>query len=134
MLNDCNIMGRLVDNPELKHTPSGVAVCTMRIACDRDVKNKETGERQTDFIDVVAWRGAAEFAARYFAKGSMVIVKGRLQIRDYTDREGVKRRAAEIQADSLYFGGTKKVDNGQVQDKPVQAQFTEMNDDERLPF
>ncbi len=108
MLNHIVLMGRLVADPELRTTPSGVSVATFRIAVDRDYKNKETGERETDFVTVVAWRTTAEFVSRYFAKGRMAVVEGRLQIRPYTDRDGNKRTATEVVSDSVYFGDSKK--------------------------
>lgn len=108
MLNHITIMGRLVADPELRTTPQGVTVATMRLAVDRDFKNKQTGERETDFINVVAWRQTAEFVSRFFTKGRMAVVEGRLQIRDWTDREGNKRRSAEVIADNVYFGDSKR--------------------------
>lgn len=114
MLNHIVLMGRLVADPELRTTPSGVAVATFRIAVDRDFKNKETGERETDFVTIVAWRSTAEFVSRYFAKGRMAVVDGRLQIRPYTDRDGNKRNATEVVADSVYFGDSKRDGDGQT--------------------
>jgi single-strand DNA-binding protein len=108
MLNKIFLQGRLVADPELRQTPSGVSVATLRLAVDRDIKNKETGERATDFINVVAWRATAEFVSRYFSKGRMAIVEGRLQIRNYNDRDGNKRTAAEVVADNIYFGDSKR--------------------------
>lgn len=108
MLNKIIIMGRLTRDPELRQTGSGINVASFSIAVDRDIKNKETGEKATDFIDIVAWRGTADFVSRYFTKGRMAVVEGRLQIRDWTDKEGNKRRAAEIVADNVYFGDSKK--------------------------
>ena len=107
MLNRITLMGRLVADPELRTTPTGVAVATFRVACDRDFKNKQTGEKETDFINVVVWRQTAEFVSRRFTKGRMAVVEGRLQIRPYTDRDGNKRTAAEVVADSVYFGDSK---------------------------
>ena len=108
MLNHIVIMGRLARDPELRHTQSGTPVATFRLAVDRDFKDKNTGERQTDWIDVVAWRGTGEFVSRYFTRGRMAVVEGRLQIRDWTDREGGKRRSAEVVADNVYFGDSKR--------------------------
>ena len=108
MLNKIFLQGRLVADPEMRHTPSGVAVTTLRLAVDRDFKDKETGEKKADFINVVAWRNTAEFVSRYFTKGRMAIVEGRLQMRDYTDRDGNKRTAAEVVADNIYFGDSKR--------------------------
>ena len=111
MLNHIVIMGRLTHDPELRHTPAGVPVASFSIACDRDFKDKTTGERATDFIDVVAWRSTGEFASKYLTKGRMAIVSGRLQIRDWTDKEGGKRRSAEVVADNIYFGDSKGKDS-----------------------
>ena len=110
MLNKIVIMGRLTRDPELRRTQNGTPVTSFSIACDRDFKS-QNGEKETDFIDVVAWRGTAEFVSRYFGKGRMAVVEGRLQIRDWTDRDGGKRRSAEIVADNVYFGDSKR-DNG----------------------
>ena len=99
MLNHITIMGRLVADPELRTTPQGVTVATMRLAVDRDFKNKQTGERETDFINVVAWRQTAEFVSRFFTKGRMAVVEGRLQIRPYTDRDGrSEEHTSELQS------------------------------------
>ena len=108
MLNRIVLMGRLVRDPELRHTQTGTAVASFTLAVDRDFKDKATGEKPTDFIDIVAWRQTAEFVTRYFTKGRMVVVEGRLQIRDWTDKEGNKRRSAEVIADNAYFGDSKK--------------------------
>ena len=107
MLNKVIIMGRLVKDPELRRTQSGTAVTSFRIAVDRDFKSQD-GSKQADFFDVVAWRSTAEFVSKYFAKGRMAVVEGRLQIRDWTDREGGKRRSAEVVADNVYFGDSKR--------------------------
>lgn len=107
MLNHIVIMGRLTRDPELRRTGSGVAVASFTIACDRDLKNKETGEKETDFIDVVAWRGTGEFVSKYFTKSRMAVVSGRLQIRTWTDKDGNKRRTAEVVADNVYFADSK---------------------------
>ena len=112
MLNVCTIMGRLTRDVELRRTGSGIAVASFTIACERDLKNKETGEKETDFIDVNCWRNTAEFVSKYFTKGSVAIVSGRLQIRTWTDKDGNKRRNAEVVADSVYFGDSKKSDQG----------------------
>ena len=108
MLNRIIIMGRLTRDPELRHTQTGTAVASFTLAVDRDFKDKSTGERSTDFIDVVAWRQTGEFVSRYFTKGRMAVVEGRLQIRDWTDKDGGKRRSAEIVADNVYFGDSKR--------------------------
>ena len=112
MLNKIFLMGRLVADPELKQTTTGLPVATFRIAVDRDRKNKETGEREADFVTIVAWRSTAEFVSRYFTKGRMAIVEGRLQIRPYTDRDGNKRSATEVVADNIYFGDYRRDGDG----------------------
>ncbi len=113
MLNRIIIMGRLTRDPELRHTQTGTPVASFTLAVDRDFKDRNTGEKGTDFIDVVAWRQTAEFVSRYFTKGRMAVAEGRLQIRDWTDKEGGKRRSAEIVADNIYFGDSKRdAENG----------------------
>ena len=107
MLNKIFIMGRLTRDPELRRTQNGTAVTSFTLAVDRAFKNAD-GTKDTDFIDVVAWRTTAEFVAKYFAKGRMAVVEGRLQMRDWTDKEGNKRRNAEVLADNIYFGDSKK--------------------------
>ena len=107
-MNQVVIMGRLTRDPELRHTPNGVAVASFTLAVDRGFAPKDGGERQTDFIDVVAWRNTAEFVSKYFVKGQMAAVTGRLQIRDWTDKDGNKRRSAEIVAENIYFTESKK--------------------------
>lgn len=118
MLNHITVMGRLTRDPELRRTPAGVPVASFSIVCDRDFKDKATGERTTDFIDVVAWRSTGEFASKYLTKGRMAVVSGRLQMRDWTDKEGSKRRSAEIVADNVYFGDSKSKEN---QEPPASA-------------
>ena len=112
MLNKIFIMGRLARDPELRRTQTGTPVASFRLAVDRDFKDRSTGERATDWIDVVAWRQTAEFVSRYFTKGRMAIVEGRLQIRDWTDKEGNKRTTAEVVADNVYFGDSKRDGDG----------------------
>ena len=112
MLNKIIIMGRLGKDPELRHTQSGTPVASFSLAVDRDFKDKASGERVTDWIDVVAWRQTGEFVSRYFTKGRMAVVEGRLQMRDWTDRDGNKRRSAEVVADNVYFGDSKKDGEG----------------------
>ena len=111
MLNRIVLMGRLTRDPELRRTQSGTAVVSFSVACDRDYA-AQGAERETDFIDIVAWRSTAEFVSKYFTKGCMAVVSGRLQIRDWTDREGGKRRSAEVVADNVYFGESKRRDGG----------------------
>jgi single-strand DNA-binding protein len=111
MLNNCTFMGRLTRDPELRRTQNNTAMVSFTIAVDRDFK-PENGERDTDFIDICAWRHTAEFVSKYFGKGSMIVVHGRLQIRDWTDKDGNKRRSAEIVADDVYFGESKRSGSG----------------------
>ncbi len=108
MLNHIIIMGRLTRDPELRRTGSGIAVASFTVAVDRDYSGKDGGEKETDFIDCVAWRNTGEFVSKYFTKGRMIVVSGRLQIRSWADKEGNKRRSAEVVADSCYFGDSKK--------------------------
>ena len=111
MLNHIVVMGRLTRDPELRKTPAGVSVTTFSLVSDRDFSQQD-GQKETDFLDVVAWRSTAEFAAKYFTKGHMAIVSGRLQIRNWEDKAGNKRRSAEILAENIYFGDSKKEDDG----------------------
>jgi single-strand DNA-binding protein len=148
MLNHIVLMGRLTRDPELRRTQSGVAVASFTLAVDRDFQSRDSGEKQTDFIDIVAWRNTAEFVSKYFTKGRMAVVSGRLQIRDWTDREGGKRRSAEVVADNVYFGDSKKdgaapAQGGSSYDRPsygnydapaISADFSEAEDDGELPF
>lgn len=139
MLNHIVIMGRLAKDPELRHTQAGVAVASFRLAVDRDYKAKISGEKETDWIDVVAWRNTAEFAARYFTKGRMAVVEGRLQMRDWTDKNGNKRTSAEVVANSIYFGDAKErtAESYIPPDLPAQSedQFAELEGDTGdLPF
>ena len=132
MLNHITVMGRLTKDPELRRTGTGTAVTSFTIACDRDIANKETGERDVDFIDCVAWRGTGEFIEKHFSKGSMIVVSGRLQIRSWTDKEGNKRRTAEVLAENVYFGESKKPSEDHTQPK---NDFQPINDpDAQLPF
>lgn len=107
MLNRIVLMGRLTRDPELRRTQNGTAVASFSVACDRDYA-AQGAERETDFIDIVAWRGTAEFVEKYFSKGRMIVVGGRLQIRNWQDKEGNKRRSAEVVADNVYFGDSKR--------------------------
>ena len=108
MLNHITIMGRLTRDPELRRTGSGIAVASFTVAVDRDFGGRDGGEKETDFIDCVAWRQTGEFVSKYFTKGRMIVVSGRLQIRSWTDKEGNKRRTAEVVADNCYFGDNKR--------------------------
>ena len=112
MLNHITIMGRLTRDPELRRTGSGIAVASFTVAVDRDFASRESGERETDFIDCVAWRQTGEFVSKYFTKGRMAVVSGRLQIRSWTDKDGNKRRTAEVVADNVYFGDSKRDNEG----------------------
>lgn len=130
MLNHIVIMGRLGKDPELRRTQSGVAVATFNVAVDRDFKDKATGQRATDWITCVAWRSTAEFVEKYFSKGSQVLVAGRLQMREWTDKDGNKRISAEVQAENVYFAGAKT--EGGQRELP---EFEVMDDDDTdLPF
>ena len=113
MLNHITIMGRLTRDPELRYTQSQTPVASFTLAVDRDFGSRDGGEKQTDFIDCVAWRQTAEFVSKYFQKGSMAVVSGRLQIRDWTDREGGKRRSAEVVVDNIYFGESRRRDSSE---------------------
>ena len=118
MLNRIVIMGRLVRDPELRTTQTGISVTSFTMAVDRDFKNKDTNEKNTDFIDVVAWRQTAEFVCKYMTKGRMAVVEGRLQIRDWKDRDGNNRRSAEVVADNVYFGDSKRDSGGDSYGSP----------------
>lgn len=109
-LNHITIMGRLTHQPELRRTGSGTAVASFTLAVDRDFSGKDGGEKETDFIDVVAWRSTADFVSKHFTKGRMAVVSGRLQIRGWTDKDGNKRRTAEVVAENVYFGDAKPAD------------------------
>ncbi len=112
MLNHIVIMGRLTRDPELRRTGTGIAVASFSVAVDRDFGGRDGGEKETDFIDCVAWRSTGEFVSKYFTKGSMIVVSGRLQIRSWTDKDGNKRRTAEVVADNVYFGESKRSNEG----------------------
>ena len=112
MLNHITIMGRLTRDPELRRTGSGVAVASFTVAVDRDFGGRDGGEKETDFIACVAWRQTGEFVSKYFTKGRMIVVSGRLQIRSWTDKDGNKRRTAEVVADNCYFGDSKRDSEG----------------------
>ena len=112
MLNHITIMGRLTRDPELRRTGSGIAVASFTLAVDRDFGKNENGERETDFIDCVAWRQTGEFVSKYFTKGRMAVVSGRLQIRGWTDKDGNKRRSAEVVAENVYFGDSRRDGEG----------------------
>ena len=139
MLNHIVIMGRLTRDPELRRTGTGIAVASFTLAVDRDFGGREGGERETDFIDCVAWRNTGEFVSKYFSKGSMAVVSGRLQIRNWTDKEGGKRRSAEVVADNVYFGESKRSsDGGSYNNNSYSAPASDFamleDDDAQLPF
>ena len=150
MLNHITIMGRLTRDPEIRYTQSQTPVTSFTLAVDRDFGGRDGGEKQTDCIDCVAWRQTAEFVSKYFTKGSMAVVSGRLQIRDWTDRDGGKRRNAEVVVDNIYFGESKRRDGGDVRSESRPAYqssyesvspsmgasaFSELGDDDgELPF
>ncbi len=142
MLNKIFIMGRLTRDPELRRTQNGTAVAGFALAVDRDYKNAD-GTKETDFIEVVAWRSSAEFVSKYFANGRMAVVEGRLQIRDWQDKDGNKRRNAEVVADNVYFGDSKKEGDSSggykaagkaVDVEPDTGDFAEVEDEEDWPF
>ena len=130
MFNKIILMGRLTRDPELRRTGSGTAVTSFSLAVERDFRAQD-GERETDFIDVTCWRGTAEFVSKYFTKGRMAVVEGRLQIRDWTDKDGNKRRSAEVVAENVYFGDSKRTETA-----AEQAELEELppGDDSDLPF
>ena len=150
MLNHITLMGRLTRDVDLRYTSSGTPVASFTLAVDRDFASKDSGERQTDFIDIVAWRQTGEFVSRYFQKGSMAVVSGRLQIRDWQDKDGNKRRSAEVVADNVYFGESKRsressentysspaprYDNNTYNGGSKSSPFSELDDgDGDLPF
>ena len=128
MLNKIIIMGRLTRDPELRRTGSGTAVTSFSLACDRDFKS-QSGEKETDFIEVVAWKNTAEFVSKYFSKGRMAVVEGRLQIRDWTDKDGGKRRSAEVVADNVYFADSKRSESNDNQKENFNALSGRVSDD-----
>lgn len=130
MLNHITIMGRLTKDPELRYTQTQTPVASFTVAVDRDYSGKDGGQKETDFIDCVAWRSTAEFISKYFQKGSMAVIDGRLQLRDWTDKEGNKRRNAEVVVTNIYFGSSKR----DSVDVAAPADFEELPDDVPLPF
>ena len=137
MLNQIVIMGRLVRDPELRRTGSGTAVTSFTLAVDRDFSGKDSTEKETDFIECVAWRQTGEFVSKYFTKGRMAVVAGRLQIRNWTDKDGNKRRSAEVVAENVYFADSKKeTDSAAPYAEPAPASDFAMlqDDDAQLPF
>ncbi len=138
MLNHITIMGRMTKDPELRQTAGGTPVTSFTLAVDRDFVPKCGSERETDFIDVICWRGTAEFVTKYFGKGRMAVVSGRLQIRTWTDADGNKRRNAEVVAESVYFGDSKKEPSNNSFAAPVynidEPRFEELDTEDELPF
>lgn len=137
MLNNVTIMGRLTADPELKHTPSNTAVCSFTIAVERDIKDKQTGDKITDFIDCVAWRSTAEITSRYFSKGRMIVITGRLQTRAWEDKQRNKRKVVEVVADNVYFGDSKKGTESQTPSEYEDLPPFELADEDEnynLPF
>lgn len=149
MLNHIVLMGRLTRDPELRRTGNGIAVASIRLAVDRDFTSRDNGEKGVDYIDVVAWRNTAEFIQKYFAKGRMMVVSGRLQMREWNDRENNKRVSYEVVADNVYFGDSKRDGDGGFAPRPTQetsysgginapaaaSEFAELSDDDGdLPF
>lgn len=128
MLNKVVLMGRLTKGPELRRTGSGTAVTSFSLACDRDFKS-QSGEKETDFIEVVAWKTTAEFVSKYFSKGRMAVVEGRLQIRNWTDKAGNKRTTAEVVADNVYFADSKRSESNDNQKENFNALSGRISDD-----
>ena len=128
MLNKIIIMGRMTRDPELRRTGSGTAVTSFSLACDRDFKS-QSGDKETDFIEVVAWKNTAEFVSKYFSKGRMAVVDGRLQIRDWTDKAGNKRTTAEVVADNVYFADSKRSESNDNQKENFNALSGRLSDD-----
>ena len=128
MLNKVVIMGRFTKDPELRRTGSGTAVTSFSLACDRDFKS-QSGDKETDFIEVVAWKNTAEFVSKYFSKGRMAVVEGRLQIRDWTDKAGNKRTTAEVVADNVYFADSKRSESNGNQKENFNALSGRVSDD-----
>lgn len=133
MLNNVVIMGRLTRDPELRRTQSGTAVTSFTMAVDRDFKS-QSGEKETDFIDVVAWRNTGEFAAKYLAKGRMAAVEGRIQVRDWQDKDGNRRKSVEVVADNVYFADSKRDSKPQESRTVDDQEFDEIEDDGNFPF
>ena len=127
-LNKIFLQGRLTRDPELRRTGCGTAVTSFSLACDRDFKS-QSGEKETDFIEVVAWKNTAEFVSKYFSKGRMAVVEGRLQIRDWTDKAGNKRTTAEVVADNVYFADSKRSESNDNQKENFNALSGRLSDD-----
>lgn len=140
MLNHIDIMGRLTRDPELRRTASGISCVSFTLAVDRDYSGKDGGEKETDFIDCVAWRSTAEFVSKYFTKGRMAVVSGRLQVRKWQNKEGENRYSTEVVAENVYFGDSKKEASGGNSygggyDMPPAGGFAEIEEEDgELPF
>lgn len=140
MLNKIILMGRLGRDPEVRYTQSGTPMASFSLAVDRDFVDQATGRRPTDWIEVAAWNAKAKFVQQYFRKGQLAVVEGRLQIRDWTDKEGAKRRTAEVVADQIYFAGAKTAppSEGNADERSLPAppaqEFMEQDDEGELPF
>ena len=134
MLNKAFLQGRLTADPELRHTANGVAMASFRLAVDRDFKDRETGERKADFISVVAWRQTAEFASRFLSKGRMAIVEGKLQVREFNDKDGNRRFATEVVADNIYFGDSKRDEAPKSEPEFAPPTFVDLPTNGPLPF
>ena len=140
MLNQTFIMGRLARDPEVRHTQSGVTVCSFTLAVDRDIKDKQTGERKTDWIPVTAWRGTADLISRYLHKGDSIVVVGRLEIQEWTDKQGNKRTTPNVSAENVYFTGGRRQETAQSYQRQEhedqqEQNFEKLDDDQtELPF
>lgn len=139
MLNQIFIMGRLARDPEVRHTQIGVTVCSFTLAVDRDIKDKQTGERKTDWIPVTAWRGTGELVSRYLHKGDSIVVVGRLEIQEWTDRQGNKRTTPNVSAENVYFTGGRRQETAQSyqqqeHEDQQEQNFEELDDDADLPW
>lgn len=130
MVNNINLMGRMTRDPELRSTNSGTSVVDFVLAVDRDYTTKDSGERQTDFIECVAWKSTAEFIAKYFPKGSQISVVGRLHVRNWTDKDGNRRRKYEVEVEKAYFAGRSKSTN----ESDPESRFEEADNNGELPF
>lgn len=134
MLNDITVMGRITKDIELRRTESGTAVASFSIACERDFK-AQNGEKSTDFFDIVAWKNTAEFVERYFGKGRMIVIRGRLQTRTWKDKEGNNRKSVEIVADNVYFGDSKKSEASTAESYSATTEFVPLDEEDgNLPF
>lgn len=134
MLNKITLMGRLTKDPEMRYTQNQTPIASFALAVERDFPDKDTGGKQADFINCIAWRNTADFISKYFKKGTMAVVSGRLQIRNWKDKNGDNRQAAEVVVDSIYFGEGKKTDSNEQSAEDYQPKFQELSNDGDLPF